>query len=108
MQYTASALDTAFEGLKDSMGEISVQAVIIEEQPAITSDDLKTIEDVLDLYLTFPAAARARFHQPCSWCGKINGRVLMPGEVISGYMPSAVYSCKENGYKAAAAYEMVR
>ena len=56
---TASALDTAFEGLKDSNGEISVQAVIIEEQPAITSDDLKTIEDVLGpVPLTFPAAAR--------------------------------------------------
>ena len=51
---TASTLNTAFEGLKDSIGEISVQAVIKEEQPKITSDDLKTIE----VPPTFPAAAR--------------------------------------------------
>ena len=38
---TTSALNTAFEGLKDSIGEISVQAVIKEEQPKITSDDLR-------------------------------------------------------------------
>ena len=102
---TASALDTAFEGLKDSNGEISVQAVIIEEQPAITSDDLKTIEDVLGTCTTdFSSSGAARSTNLAVGAGKINGRVLMPGEVISGYECLQPFTL-ENGYKTAAAYE---
>ena len=102
---TASALDTAFEGLKDSNGEISVQAVIIEEQPAITSDDLKTIVDVLGTCTTdFSSSGAARSTNLAVGAGKINGRVLMPGEVISGYECLQPFTL-ENGYKTAAAYE---
>ena len=102
---TASALDTAFEGLKDSNGEISVQAVIKEEQPAITSDDLKTIEDVLGTCTTdFSSSGAARSTNLAVGAGKINGRVLMPGEVISGYECLQPFTL-ENGYKTAAAYE---
>ena len=102
---TASALDTAFEGLKDSNGEISVQAVIIEEQPAITSDDLKTIEDVLGTCTTdFSSSGAARSTNLAVGAGKINGRVLMPGEVLSGYECLQPFTI-ENGYKTAAAYE---
>ena len=102
---TASALDTAFEGLKDSIGEISVQAVIKEEQPKITSDDLKTIEDVLGTCTTdFSSSGAARSTNLAVGAGKINGRVLMPGEVISGYECLQPFTI-ENGYKTAAAYE---
>ena len=102
---TASALDTAFEGLKDPNGEISVQAVIIEEQPAITSDDLKTIEDVLGTCTTdFSSSGAARSTNLAVGAGKINGRVLMPGEVLSGYECLQPFTI-ENGYKTAAAYE---
>lgn len=102
---TASALNTAFEGLKDSIGEISVQAVIKEEQPKITSDDLKTIEDVLGTCTTdFSSSGAARSTNLAVGAGKINGRVLMPGEVISGYECLQPFTL-ENGYKTAAAYE---
>lgn len=102
---TASALNTAFEGLKDSIGEISVQAVIKEEQPKITSDDLKTIEDVLGTCTTdFSSSGAARSTNLAVGAGKINGRVLMPGEVLSGYECLQPFTI-ENGYKTAAAYE---
>ncbi len=102
---TASALNTAFEGLKDSGSEISVRAVITEEQPAITSDDLKTIEDGLGTCTTdFSSSGAARSTNLAVGAGKINGRVLMPGEVISGYECLQPFTL-ENGYKTAAAYE---
>lgn len=102
---TASALNTAFEGLKDSICEISVQAVIKEEQPKITSDDLKTIEDVLGTCTTdFSSSGAARSTNLAVGAGKINGRVLMPGEVLSGYECLQPFTI-ENGYKTAAAYE---
>lgn len=102
---TASVLNTAFEGLKDSIGEISVQAVIKEEQPKITSDDLKTIEDVLGTCTTdFSSSGAARSTNLAVGAGKINGRVLMPGEVLSGYECLQPFTI-ENGYKTAAAYE---
>ena len=102
---TASALDTAFEGLKDSNGEISVQAVIIEEQPAITSDDLKTIEDVLGTCTTdFSSSGAARSKNLQVGSGKINGTVLLPGETLSGYGAMAPFTL-ENGYASAGAYE---
>ena len=102
---TASTLNTAFEGLKDSIGEISVQAVIKEEQPKITSDDLKTIEDVLGTCTTdFSSSGAARSTNLAVGAGKINGRVLMPGEVLSGYECLQPFTI-ENGYKTAAAYE---
>lgn len=102
---TASALNTAFERLKDSIGEISVQAVIKEEQPKITSDDLKTIEDVLGICTTdFSSSGAARSTNLAVGAGKINGRVLMPGEVLSGYECLQPFTI-ENGYKTAAAYE---
>lgn len=102
---TASALNTAFEGMKDAGDAISVKAVITEKQPAITSDDLKTISDVLGTCTTdFSSSGAARSTNLAVGAGKINGRVLMPGEVISGYECLHPFTL-ENGYKTAAAYE---
>ena len=102
---TASALNTAFEGMKDAGDAISVKAVITEKQPAITSDDLKTISDVLGTCITdFSSSGAARSTNLAVGAGKINGRVLMPGEVISGYECLQPFTL-ENGYKTAAAYE---
>lgn len=102
---TASALNTAFEGMKDAGDAISVKAVITEKQPAITSDDLKTISDVLGTCTTdFSSSGAARSTNLAVGAGKINGRVLMPGEVISGYECLQPFTL-ENGYKTAAAYE---
>lgn len=102
---TASALNTAFEGMKNAGDAISVKAVITEKQPAITSDDLKTISDVLGTCTTdFSSSGAARSTNLAVGAGKINGRVLMPGEVISGYECLQPFTL-ENGYKTAAAYE---
>ena len=102
---TASALNTAFEGMKDAGDAISVKAVITEKQPAITSDDLKTISDVLGTCTTdFSSSGAARSTNLAVGAGKINGCVLMPGEVISGYECLQPFTL-ENGYKTAAAYE---
>ena len=79
--------------------------MITEKQPAITSDDLKTISDVLGTCTTdFSSSGAARSTNLAVGAGKINGRVLMPGEVISGYECLQPFTL-ENGYKTAAAYE---
>lgn len=100
---TKAALDTALEaGLEQP---VTVAAVITEEQPAITTEDLSTISDVLGTYTTaYKSSGASRSTNISVGAGKINGRVLMPGETLSGYECMHPFT-RENGYAAAGAYE---
>lgn len=100
---TRQQLDAALEqGLEEP---IQVTAVIVETQPAKTTEMLSTIQDVLGTFSTdFSSSGAARSTNLKVGSAKINGRVLMPGEVLSGYECMQPFT-KANGYQNAAAYE---
>lgn len=100
---TAAALN---EALDAGLGQqVKVAAEVTDEQPAITTEDLATIQDVLGTYTTdFSSSGSARSTNLAVGAAKINGHLLMPGEVLSGYECLQPFTTA-NGYKTAAAYE---
>ena len=100
---TQAALSEAV--LQAGSGEIRVEAVTAEQQPEITTEDLSTIQDVLGTFSTsFSSSSTSRATNLEVGAAKINGHVLMPGEVLSGYECMQPFTV-ENGYRAATAYE---
>ncbi len=100
---TKQALDAALaNGLKEP---VTATAVVLEVKPAITTDDLITIKDVLGTFSTsFSSSGASRSKNLQVGAGKINGHVLMPGETLSGYECMHPFTV-ENGYATASAYE---
>ena len=79
--------------------------MITEQEPEITSEELASIQDVLGTCTTdFSSSGAARSTNLSVGAAKINGRVMMPGEVLSGYECLQPFTTS-NGYKTAAAYE---
>lgn len=103
MDATKAALNEALNA--EGTDGVTVEAVITEDHPKITTEDLETIQDVLGTYSTdFSSSGWARSTNLKVGSGKINGRVLMPGEVLSGYECMAPFTTA-NGYETATAYE---
>ena len=103
MDATKAALNEALNA--EGTDGVTVEAVITEDQPKITTEDLETIQDVLGTYSTgFSSSGWARSTNLKVGSGKINGRVLMPREVLSGYECMAPFTTA-NGYETATAYE---
>ncbi|WP_077613225.1 VanW family protein [Clostridium sp. Marseille-P2415] len=100
---TKQALDAALaNGLKEP---VTANAVVAEVKPGITTEDLATIQDVLGTFSTsFSSSGASRSKNLQVGSGKINGRVLMPGETLSGYECMHPFTVA-NGYATAAAYE---
>ena len=100
---TRQALNEALDnGLN---APIVVTAVVEEKLPAVTADQLATIQDVLGTFSTdFSSSGASRSTNLKVGSGKINGRVLMPGETLSGYECMQPFTTA-NGYATAAAYE---
>lgn len=103
VEATKQALNAAFaNGLKDP---VTVNAVVAEVKPSITTEDLSTIQDVLGTFSTnFSSSGASRSKNLQVGSGKINGHVLMPGETLSGYDCMHPFTV-DNGYATAAAYE---
>lgn len=100
---TVQALNEALAGQQE--GTVRADAVITEQEPEITSEDLASIQDVLGTCTTdFSSSGAARSTNLSVGASKINGRILMPGEVLSGYECLQPFTTA-NGYKTAAAYE---
>lgn len=100
---TEAALNAALENGLDE--PVKVTAEVTEQQPAITTEALATIQDVLGTYTTdFSSSGAARSTNLSVGAAKINGHLLMPGEVLSGYECLQPFTTA-NGYKTAAAYE---
>ena len=99
---TGEALNQALaQGLDEA---VRVEAVIMETEPEITTEDLASIQDVLGTATTsFSSSGAARSTNVSVGASKINGRVLMPGEVLSGYECLQPFT-SANGYKGAASY----
>lgn len=103
MEATRQALNEALDnGLT---APIMVTAVITEEVPAVTAEQLAAIQDVLGTFSTnFSSSGASRSTNLKVGSGKINGRVLMPGETLSGYECMQPFTTA-NGYATAASYE---
>lgn len=103
LEATSAALN---EALKDGLDQtVTVTAVVEESDPAVTAEDLETIQDVLGTFSTdFSSSGAARSTNLTVGAEKINGHLLMPGETLSGYECLQPFTT-ENGYKTAAAYE---
>ena len=100
---TGKALNEALE--KTPEGVVTVKADVSVKEPDITEEQLSTISDVLGTYSTdFSSSGAARSKNLSNGAGKINGHLLMPGEVMSGYECMHPFTT-ENGYYTAAAYE---
>lgn len=100
---TKQALDAALaNGLKEP---VTATAVVSEARPSVTTEDLTTIKDVLGTFSTsFSSSGASRSKNLQVGSSKINGRVLMPGQTLSGYECMHPFTL-ENGYATAAAYE---
>lgn len=84
---------------------LEITAVVAAQEPAVRTEDLETIQDVLGTFTTdFSSSGSARSTNLAVGAAKINGRVVMPGQTLSGYECLQPFT-KENGYKSAAAYE---
>lgn len=103
VEATRQALNAALaNGLKDP---VTATAVVTQVQPAITTEALSTIQDALGTFSTsFSTSGASRSKNLQVGSSKINGRVLMPGETLSGYECMHPFTV-DNGYATAAAYE---
>lgn len=100
---TEAALNAALEGGLEE--PVKVTAEVTEQQPAITTESLAAIQDVLGTFTTdFSSSGSSRATNLAVGAAKINGHLLMPGEVLSGYECLQPFTTA-NGYKTAAAYE---
>ena len=103
MEATEQAINEALHG--ENTEGVSVTAVLTETEPKIKTEDVSEIKDLLGKYTTsFSTSGWARSTNLEVGTSKINGRVLMPGEVLSGYECMAPLTLA-NGYKMATAYE---
>lgn len=88
-----------------AMAVVSVAAVVNESEPRIKEEDLKNIQDVLGTCTTdFSSSGQARSKNLANGAAKINGKILLPGDTLSGYECMSPFTT-ENGYFTAAAYE---
>lgn len=84
---------------------VTANATVSDVNPAITTDALSTINDTLGTFSTsFSSSGASRSTNLKVGSSKINTRVLMPGETLSGYECMHPFTVS-NGYATAAAYE---
>jgi vancomycin resistance protein YoaR len=103
MEETINKMNEALENGLDE--PIDVDASVVETKPTRTTEALSSIQDVLGTFSTdFSSSGAARSQNLRVGAGKINGKVLMPGETLSGYECLQPFTL-DNGYATAAAYE---
>ncbi len=99
---TAMVQQEIQKGLKEP---VHITVAVEVSEPAKTTEMLSQIQDVLGTFSTdFSSSSRARATNLQVGSSKINGRVLMPGETLSGYECMQPFTTA-NGYATAAAYE---
>ncbi len=96
MGTTGDRLDRALaQGLTEP---VVVEAEVTVSRPEITTEMLATIQDVLGTYTTnYNPGNKSRVTNLSVATEKINGALLMPGEMLSGYECMAPLTA-ENGY----------
>lgn len=99
---TKKALDEAIQGGLDA--PVKVAAVVTETQPARSTEELATVQDVLGTFsTTFSTGNVSRSKNLRTGASKVDGTVLMPGEEFSAYTWLTPFTI-ENGYAAAGSY----
>lgn len=84
---------------------VTANATVSDVNPAITTEALSTINDILGTFSTsFSSSGASRSTNLKVGSSKINTRILMPGETLSGYECMHPFTVS-NGYATAAAYE---
>lgn len=100
---TKKTLVTALGDTKD--GTVTVKANVMIDKAEVSREDLEQIKDVLGTFTTdYASSSGARATNILVGAGKLNGKLLMPGETLSGYEHMHPFT-KENGYETAHAYE---
>lgn len=85
--------------------QIDIVADTQIQRARIRREDLEGIKDVLGTYTTdFSSSSGARATNIKVGSSKLNGKLLMPGETLSGYENMHPFT-EANGYKIAHAYE---
>ncbi len=103
IEATKNSLNEALNG--EGTDGIAIAATVTEKEPEITAEDLASIKDVLGTFSTdFSSSGASRSTNLAVGASKINGHVLMPGQVLSGYECMQPFTV-ENGYRTATAYE---
>lgn len=83
----------------------TLEAVVTNEKPEITAEDLTEITDLLGSYTTFYGSdGSGRSQNVETGAMHINGTLLQPGEELSANAAMEPYTY-ENGYAEAASYE---
>ena len=101
---TKLKLDEALKSVQDG-SQVNITADTEVDKAKIKRSDLEAIKDVLGTYTTdFSSSSPARANNIRVGSNKLNGHLLMPGEVLSGYENMKPFTA-ENGYQIAHAYE---
>ena len=101
---TKLKVDEALRSSQDS-SEIKLAADTEVDKAKVKRADLEQIKDVLGTYTTdFSSSSSERANNIRVGSNKLNGHLLMPGEVLSGYENMKPFTA-ENGYQIAHAYE---
>lgn len=100
---TAKLLDAIREN--DAQPQLTIEGTVVESRPVRTADALSRVKHVLGSYTTtYSQANVGRSKNLTTAVSKINGSILMPGEIFSGYEKMAPFTTS-NGYAAAGAYQ---
>ncbi len=86
-----------------SRGDIAVTMKQKTEEPAVTADQLKLIQDELGTFSTDAGGGR-RWQNLKTGADRLDGSILMPGQELSVYGRTAPYDA-DHGYVEAGAYE---
>jgi len=100
---TVSLLKDVFEEEWEQK-DITLKAVVEEQEPEYTEDDFYAIDSVLGQAVTdYSPGQTARSQNLATGASKISGTVLMPGEQFSVYDTVSPFT-EENGYANAGQY----
>ncbi|MDO4788788.1 MAG: VanW family protein [Johnsonella sp.] len=101
---TKRMLDEALRNA-DQVEQIEIAADTEIDRAKIRREDLEGITDILGTYTTdFSSSSGARANNIKVGSAKLNGKLLMPGEILSGYENMHPFTVA-NGYQIAHAFE---
>lgn len=100
---TKSRIEEALSGTTSDV--VDVSALVTVGKAKINRSDLEQIKDVLGTFTTdYSTSSPERATNISVGSEKLNGKLLMPGETLSGYEFMHPFTT-ENGYRIAHAYE---
>ena len=103
-------IDSTVQLIKDTIlnnwnrEDISINAVVVDDMPLYTIEDVKKVDDILGTFTTdYTSSAEGRAENLANGARLINNTVLYPGDTFSAYQYMAPFTAS-NGYYTAGAY----